>query len=291
MDSMRELSDEQEIRLKRLTTELEGLTTPEVILEALRLQALTTIQATATGNDDYSDAAVEQARQTITLGLSGAIAAEKVLSYLTALRDFNLMRQSLGQLIHEHVTRPKPTTEAEAEEYAKSFLIAGKNAGLQEVTIHYFCSCTIHLYHLLKKAAEAAGYEIPEVDLETLNHYRELRNYFEHIHNRLPGSVNDREMVQEFLFSKGEMRWKIGLESDDQNQVVMNGKAFDVTTQGLEAIEDAVIRTWEELKPAAIAGVRNFYRVNATNIPDPEKLNHDLLVKLNGDRKEGKQPY
>ncbi|HSH58676.1 MAG TPA: hypothetical protein VK988_03345 [Acidimicrobiales bacterium] len=139
----------------------------------------------------------------------------------------------------------------------------------------------MHLHKLLQKAAEAAGYQIPKEDLDVLNAYRGLRNYYEHIDERLPGHVNAREVVRETSTEEG-WRIQVGLETDHQGRVILKGQSIDVTARGLDRIEEVVRRTWDQLKPAALDGVRQHFLHDPTNIPSPSDVQHKLFVELGG---------
>lgn len=159
---MENLTPEQQARLTALMAELGTLPTPETIVEAVRIRGI--------------DWTTEEGKSEYRRAMAGGIAAEKVLPYLSALRDFDLFRDTLGRGIHEQTSRPRPNRIEDIEDYARGNVLAIHNAELQEVTIHFFCNCVMHLHKLLKKAAEGAGYEIPEDDLAVLNAYRDLRN-------------------------------------------------------------------------------------------------------------------
>lgn len=73
-----------------------------------------------------------------------------------------------AQLIHQAKSMPFPTRREDLEEYAKHQLVAHENSGVQEVAVHFFCICVMHLRKLLIKAAEAARYETPEGECEAV---------------------------------------------------------------------------------------------------------------------------
>ena len=170
-----------------------------------------------------------------------------------------------------------PTRVEEIEDYARESIIAVHNSGLQEVTVHFFCNCVMHLHKLLKKAAEGAGYEIPKEDLEYLNAYRDLGNYYEHIEKRLPGHVDAGEAVRETL-TDDEWRIESGLPVDDLGRILRKGKAIDATGRGLACIEEVVRRTWDQLRPAALNGARRHFEAHPSDIPVPEQVEHRLLA-------------
>ena len=127
----RNLTGEQQAKLDALMAELETLPTPELIVEATRLQGV--------------NLATEEGRARHRTSMAGQIAAEKMLSYLAMLRHFESLRNELRRKIQEHKTHPFPTRTEEIEEYALANLIAIKDAGLQEVACHFFCNCVMHL--------------------------------------------------------------------------------------------------------------------------------------------------
>ena len=259
------LTDEQQGKLDALLAELATLPTPELIVEAVRIRGI--------------DVSTEEGQHLFRTAMAGGIAAEKMFSYLLALRDFEQFRNSLGREIHGFMLRPEPTRPEEVEEYIREKTLAIKNSGLQEVTVHFFSNCVMHLHKLLKKAATGAGYQIPDADLAVLNAYRDLRNYYEHIENRLPGHVDAGEVVRETVT---EDEWTIhsGIETDSEGYILLKGQRIDVTGRGLERVEDVVRRTWEQLKPAAVAGAREHFLANPADIPSPEAVRQDLLVSV-----------
>lgn len=129
--------------------------------------------------------------------MAGVIAAEKVMAYLETLRYREERRSNLGRALYEHRVRPMPTGLDQIGDYAMASAQAIYNSGLQEVAVHFICNCVMHVHKLLTKAAEGAGYTIPADDLAVLNAYRDLRNYYEHIDERLPGRVHAGEVVRE----------------------------------------------------------------------------------------------
>ncbi len=288
---MENLTREQESQLDALIAELEELPTAELIIEAARLRVMDRLRDTHQAATQDGDPAVEEAKNLFRKAMAGSIAAEKVMSYLLTLRGLEQMRITLGREIDDHRSRPMPTRTEDVRLYAMNDVLATQKAGLQEVTIHFFCNCVMHLHKLLQKAAEGAGLEIPAEDLAILNAYRDLRNYFEHIESRLPGQVNAREMVHE-SFTEHEWHFRAGLQIDDQGRVMVKGKLFDVTSGGLEHIEEVVRRTWDALKPAALEGIRQHFHADPSHIPRPEEVNSDLLTSVGGppDREDHEKP-
>lgn len=257
------MTDKAKSQLDALLFELETLPVPELIVEAVRIRQL-----------DWS---TEEGKALYRTAMAGGIAAEKIMAYLLALRDFEQFRVELGRAIHEHKSQPLPTRKGDIRQYAWQNAIAVKNSGLQEVAIHFFCNCVMHLHKLLKKAAEGAGYEIPEEDLNILNAFRDLRNYYEHIENRLPGHVNAHEFVRETI-TEDEWQIQAGLKVDDEGRVILGDRPADVTARGLERIEEIVRKTYDNLKSSALDGVKRYFEANPQDIPRPEEVRQDLLV-------------
>jgi len=264
MDS---LTHEQQAKLDALVAKLETLPTPELIIESVRIR-----------NIDWT---TEEGKALYLTAMAGAIAAQKTMSYLVSLRDIEERRDTLGRQIRRHLSRPSPTDTEGIEDYARSRIRAIDDSGLQEVAVHFFCNCVIHLHTLLKKAAEGAQYNIPAEDLAVLTAYRDLRHYYEHIENRLPGNVNAAEVVRETSTEDG---WHIEstLDVDDHGRILFKGQAIDVTAKGLERVEDVVRRTWEQLNPAALDGARQHFLHHPEAIPSPGDVQLHLLARLGG---------
>lgn len=205
---MNSLTKDQQAKLDAVLAELETLPTQELIVEAVRIRNL--------------DWGTDEGKALYRTALASGIAGHKIMSYLLALRDFELFRTTLGEAIHASRSRPQPSRHEYLEEYVRDRLIAAENSGLQKVVVHFYCSCVMHLHKLLKKAAEGAEYEIPGEDLDVLNAYRGLRNYFEHIENRLPGQVNATEWVRETI-TENDWHIEVGLEVDNEGRTVLKG--------------------------------------------------------------------
>ncbi|MGH2557638.1 MAG: hypothetical protein ACRDJH_01130 [Thermomicrobiales bacterium] len=78
----------------------------------------------------------------------------------------------------------------------------------------------------------------------------------------------------------GQLRIRLGLTMDSQERFVVSGVTVDVTTRGAQAARAVVRRNWEQLKPSALAMVRQHFTADPADIPDPGEVKSDLLVSL-----------
>ncbi|HSH58677.1 MAG TPA: hypothetical protein VK988_03350, partial [Acidimicrobiales bacterium] len=68
----------------------EKLPTPDLIAESVRIQGV--------------DWTTDEGKARYRTAMAGGIAAEKIMSYLLALRDFEQFRNTLGRAIYEHTS-------------------------------------------------------------------------------------------------------------------------------------------------------------------------------------------
>ncbi|MGH7964182.1 MAG: hypothetical protein ACRERD_20560, partial [Candidatus Binatia bacterium] len=166
-----------------------------------------------------------------------------------------------------------------AEEIAQMEIGAIFHSGEAQILTHLFTSCVSQLWRLLRKAASGIGFTIPPEDLEFLGSYRNLRNYFEHIDQRMPGEIHASEGVLETISDQG-LTIESGLKVDLLGRYIVNGVPADVTPRGLQAIEDIVRRTWERITDAGIAEVESFFVEHPSRIPDPRLIQQSLLTSV-----------
>ncbi len=261
------LTSDQGSKLDALIAELEQLPTPELLIEAGRLRLPLPL-------DDAG-------RKRFRLAFSGGVAAQKLLSYIETLEEVDDHRGAIGQRI-SHLQREGNRLRAmQSLDAARLLLMANHLAGRQEVDFHFFAVCVGRIERLLPIAAKAAGYKIPIRDRELLASYRPLRDYYEHLEDRLPGGRKypESEVERE---QDGEWRIRVGLTLDDQERVVIDGVAVDVTPRGVATVRAVLRGNWEQLKPSALAMVRKHYENDLSGIPRPEEVNTERIVSTGG---------
>src|SRR5215217_5724298 len=259
-----DLTSKQRWALQALVAELNGHPVAETIVESIRLR----------GVDISTDAGKAEYRR----ALGGGRAAQMIFSHLLALRDANEKRKSIGTAIHEKMQFPYPTTIEEIPAFVEAELDAMMWAGRQEIVLQEFANLCIQLWMLLKKAAAAAGYTIPQADLDFLNSYRPLQTCAAHIDTRLPGEVNQDEVVTEIETERG---WQViaGFEIDEQERVIIKGQAIEVNDRGFDRVDEIVRRTLGSLKPSAIAQMHQYFVKHPETIPPITAVRRGTLTR------------
>jgi hypothetical protein len=272
------LTKEQRTKLKALLAAVAELPTENVLRECLRLRGV--------------DARTEEGLAEIDRAMASCWAYERLMPYMMALRYFSGERESIGMQIYDYTQHPYPTHESEVPAKAYANLMAADLAGVQEVTFHFFCISVKHVLSYLTIAAESAGHELSKEDREFLDHYRDLRDYYEHFYNRLPGKPHEGAVVEKTISDEG-YRVTGGLKVDSQQQlllkvakkdekgkpvrdadgnIVLEEKAFDVTRHGMNRINAIVEENWRQIRKKAVDGLRQHFIANPENIPPPEAV-------------------
>ena len=264
---MENLTPEQHARLDALLAELETLPTPELIAESGRLRCPLPLD--------------EAGKNRMRPAFGGGIAAQKLLSYIEALEEVDDLRGAIGRRIHDLHWEGISLQARQSLDAAAPLVMASHLAGRQEVYFHFFAVCAARIERLLPIAARAAGYKIPKEDRELLAPYRTLRDYYEHLEDRLPGGKNYVVSASE-TEADGEWRFRMGLTLDAQERIILGGVAVDVSPRGVAAVRVVLRRNWEQLKPSALAMVRKHFEADPSDIPSPEAVTHDLLVSTGG---------
>jgi hypothetical protein len=283
-----DLTKEQRTKLKSLLAAVRQLPTENLLRESLRLRGV--------------DASTEEGRAEIDKVMASCWAYERLLNYLSALRFFDGERDAIGRQIHSLKQIPEPAHESEVAAWANAQVVAASLAGTQEVTFHFFCISAKHILTLLKIVAESAGHEINQEDLDFLDHYRDLRDYYEHFENRLPGKTHEGAVVEKTITNEG-YRVTGGLKVDSLGRLVLKvakkdergksvrdtdgkfileEKAFDVTSRGMRKINEIVEGNWRLIRKEAIRGLRQHFIAHPENIPPPEAVEFTLMIKPGG---------
>lgn len=265
--SMENLTTAQRAKLKALMEELEKLPTPEVIAESGRLRVPRPL-------DDAG-------KKRMRLAIGGGIAAQKLLAYIYALDDVDGHRGLIGRRIAELLQEGDRLRKMESLDAAEPLVSASYLAGRQEVDYHFFAVCVGRIERLLPIAAKAAGHRVLREDQELLRTFRPLRDYYEHLEDRLPGGKNDAETMSE-TNNEDEWRLTMGHRLDDLERIVLGKVAVDVTPRGVAAVRAVLRRNWDQLQPSALGLVRTHLVADPSAIPDPKEVEHRLLVSTSG---------
>lgn len=259
------MTPEQKVKLDELMAELDGLPTPELIAEAGRLRCSLPLNA--------------EGKKRMHLAIGGAIAAEKLLVYIEELRDVDARRGAIGRRIYELQQEETYFRVQESLEAAKPAVLAAHLSGRQEVTFHFFAVCVGWIERLLPIAARAAGFKVSKPDRDLLATFRPLRDYYEHLEERLPGGKYQNEVVTE-KENAGEWRVCMELPMDHHERVVFNDMVVDVTPRGVAAVEEVLQRNWAQLKASTRNAVRKHFEASPAHIPRREEVQHELLASL-----------
>jgi hypothetical protein len=162
-------------------------------------------------------------------------------------------------------------------------------AGMQEITVNFFCVSVQHIRSLLLIVAERIGYDIPQNDLQFLDEFRFLRNHFEHWYSRLPGKIHEKALITKTL-DANEYHVQGGLGIDEQDLfIVMEPKksgpvrhVVDVTDEGVARVERIVETLDEKCKKILLEQVRAHLIANPSHIPNIESLRWDLHFGVGG---------
>lgn len=252
------LTEEQQAKLDALMAELETLPLYDLILQSARLRC----------PQVFDDRMKAQMR----LAMRGGIAAEKLLAYLVWLRTVNEWRSSMGDDLRQLKQEGDRLLALGSLDAAKVIVMSDHLLGQRELTLHFFAVCVGRIERFLPIVARAAGYRIPQADLNLLAAYRPLRDYYEHLENRLPGGSAAAEAVTE---EEDDERWQVrmALPVDDQGRFVINGVAADVTPRGMVNVEEVIQRHWDQIEASALGLVRRHFEANPTNIPSLGEVN------------------
>lgn len=224
---MENLTPEQQAKLDVLMVELEKLPTPEIIAESGRLRL----------PKPLDDAGKKRMR----LAWSGGIAAQKLMAYIEALGDVDEHRGVIGRRIFELHAEGERLRTLQSLDAAGPLVLASHLSGRQEVDYHFFAVCAGRIERFLPIAAKAAGYKVPKEDRELLAPFRTLRDYYEHMEDRLPGG---KQYGETGIETQDDREWRVsmGHTVDAQGRIVLGGVAVDVTPRGVETVRSVLQR-------------------------------------------------
>lgn len=269
-------TEDRQAKLDALLDALRDNPTPELIVRSMD----------ATGPDPTVPADLER----VDVASAGAWAFDRMTAYLERLRSLNEERKQLGLEIDRLKRHPYPKRKEEIGEAAWARVMAPILAGKQEVVYNFFCVSVQHIRSLLIITADAVGYQIPQPDLDFLDQFRHLRNFYEHWDERLPGKNRDIALITRTM-TPDEYHIRGGLRTDEKDRIIVvePKKPFpvahivDVTAAGVERVERITRETWEGVKKQAIENVRAFYIANPDkDIPQPESIDQELLISVGG---------
>jgi hypothetical protein len=177
------LTAEQEAQLAEVKRVLGALTTPALIYEAARIRL--PIPPTEADKTQFRN------------HYGYAVAAVKVMAYVHMMREANKERVRIGREIDKMDLMARQLALIDPMGAIAPSVEAPMMAGLQELELHKFAIAVNRIRILLPHALKAAGLSLEKADRETLKEFEELRHFYEHIENHLPGKPNPGPSVIE----------------------------------------------------------------------------------------------
>jgi hypothetical protein len=263
-----DLTDEQKARFQGVMENLEKLDVPELLAESARLRMPKPI--------------TEALKPRYRSNFAGAIAAQKVLAYIQELGAANDRRIELGAeitRINEEADNLDSTDPVQAAAYR---VTTGRLAGMQEVAIHRFASAIERISVLLPAATKTSGYKLSAQDRALLENYVSLRDYYEHLEERLPGGKFDEEACIETDDGRG---WRITMELPTDKidgMIELRGSRIDVSSDAVMDVIRVMQRAWADLRASALAEVQKHFLAHPEHIPDPNDVRDAILAQLGG---------
>jgi hypothetical protein len=262
---MSTLTPEQETQLQEVLAELRRLTPSALIFETARLRLPA----------DPDEAAKTQFRK----GYAGAIAAVKIMAYITMMRDANEARLRIGEQVRDAVRESRRLTIIDPIGSIIPAIKAPMMAGLQELEFHKFAIAINRIRVLLPIALKVAGFKLEKSDRDTLEEFEPLRHYYEHIEERLPGGKNQDEAVTE---TDNPWRITFQLPVDSSGRVSIKGNVIQVDSVGAQRVQDLVSRAWERISTSTINELEKFFRNNLDRMPHASQVDSGWDVKIGG---------
>jgi hypothetical protein len=263
-----DLTEGQKTRFNDVIAKLERLDVPELLAESARLRL----------PKPMTPALKPRYRS----NFAGAIAAQKVIAYVSELNAANDRRIELGQEIIRINKEADNLERAEPEKAPSYRVMIGRLAGMQEVAIHRFASAIERISVFLPAATKTSGYELSTKDRDFLKNYVALRDYYEHLEERLPGGKFEKEACTEV--DDGHW-WHIIMElpiNPADGMIEIRGYRIDVSSDAVWEVIQIMQRAWADLKAHALSEVQKYLINNPEDIPDPSEVREEMLADLGG---------
>jgi hypothetical protein len=263
-----DLTDAQKARFQGVMEKLEKLDVPELLAESARLR--------------LPKPMTEELKPRYRSNFAGAIAAQKVLAYIDELGAANDRRIELGKEIIRLNEEANKLVSTDPEQAAAFRVTAGRLAGMQEVPIHRFASAIERISVLLPAATKTSGYKLSAQDRAFLENYIALRDYYEHLEERLPGGKFDDEACIEI---EDDWGWRIVMElpiNKTDGMIEIRGSRIDVSSDAVRDVILTMQRAWADLRANALAEVQKYFINNPEHIPEPSEVRDAILAELGG---------
>jgi hypothetical protein len=263
-----DLTDDQRARFNGVMEKLEKLDVPELLAETARLR--------------LPKPMTPELKPRYRSNFAGAIAAQKVLAYISELDDANERRVELGKEIMRLNAEANALESSDPVEATALRVTVGRLAGMQEVAIHRFASAIERISVLLPAATKTSGYKLSTQDRVFLENYIALRDYYEHLEQRLPGGKFEKEACKEIEDERG---WRIIMElpiDEMDGMIVIRGHRIDVSSDAVMDVILVMQRAWADLHANAMAEVQKYFLTHPEHIPDPSEVRDAILAQLGG---------
>lgn len=266
--SFDDLTDEQKQRFIAVMAQLEKLDVPELLLESARLRMPKPM------TDDL--------KPRFRSNFAGAIAAQKVMAYVQELHDANMRRIELFHEINRIKGEADAIENTDPEQARLLRVTVGRFAGMQEVAIHRFASAIERISELLPAATKTSGHKLNSTDKNLLRNYVNLRNYYEHLEQRLPGGQFEKEACTEIEDARG---WRIVMElpiDKNDGMIEIQGSRIDISSDSAMYITVVMQRAWADLTTHALDEVQKHFLAHPEAIPEPVEVRDAILAELGG---------
>jgi hypothetical protein len=263
-----DLTDDQKKRFNAVMEQLEKLDVPELLWESARLRMPKPI--------------TKEQKPRFRSNFAGAIAAQEVLAYVSELHNANDQRIELFHEINRIKAEADAIEHTDRDQARTLRITVGCLAGMQEVAIHRFASAIERISELLPRATKTSAYKLSSTDRSLLENYKDLRDYYEHLENRLPGGQFDKEACTEIEDERG---WRVIMElpiNKSDGMIEIQGSRIDVSSDAAMDVTLVMQRAWADLKAHALAEVQKHFLANPEAIPEPIDVRDAILAELGG---------
>ena len=125
---------------------------------------------------------------------------------------------------------------------------------------------------------------IPPSVLRSLRPYVDLRDYYEHPEQRLPGAAH-KHALQAFMETDDEegFRMMFGLLIDpDTGEFVLDDQRIDVSSRAVLTVQRIAEDAWTGIKQSLLADMDKYFRKFPERIPDPRSVVSDFQIRVGG---------
>jgi hypothetical protein len=231
-------------------------------------------EITTIGRPDY-EAAKDEMRQFF----GAAFASLRIQHYLNYLRDCEEHRVRLNRAIHESLQSMPPETAENMRALVEIRAQVRFLSGEVDLQFHLISIAASQIARLIPHLVAPVGYSIPESDMGRLTAFKNLRDNYEHLNERLPGGKRAGWMVVEDE-TTGQWTIEMGYAFDRQGRILLNGATIDVTGKDIAEIQRVVTETWSQVRLAALQDLRDYLLKHPDRIPP--QVNTPEFLRIEG---------